>query len=404
MTTEDFFTTPDGPHFSAKKFLAAWNEKVIGSGKNAKTNDELNRLRSHTQTLWQNLNLDRTSLNRDYLDSAAGVQAYTASFLTTNVQRVFAIFTQKDVEKYIRETVSQLDELTLADVGSGPLSASVGTLAAITKILPQKRFSKIRVLAVERSEKIYSLGAELLKLACSEEVSLERFTSVVKLTSEINFALFANVLNELPEKHRKTFVTDVLKRTAPGAMTLLLEPGQETHSRKLADLRDELLPHLTEAKMRIVAPCFHIQKCPLSSASGRKDWCWFKIHWQRPEALAKIDTFTKLDHRDLNFSYVLFGPQVENHSTGYGRVVSDVIQFAPSGDARQRTLDYVLKNKINSFQAVESDLGAVKGKVLVCAHTGELEGVLAVGKTEAELARGRGLESSEGLFRFRERS
>ena len=95
---------------------------------------------------------------------------------------------------------------------------------------------------------------------------------------------------------------------------LILEPGQQSFSKKLIDFRSKAL----SSKFNVLAPCTHQDQCPMGE--GRKKWCHDTA--PKPSGINKFDLpFSK---NRLNFSYLFLSQNAENQNSGATRIVGDM--------------------------------------------------------------------------------
>lgn len=354
---QNFYDLDGSSFFDPQKYFLEW-KKLIGIESNDEQTNKrkIQSLGSHAQNLWKNFNEDRSELDKHYMETSAGLLAYVASFLTSNVERIFGLLSKNEnlnaLEHFLWE---DKEELVVADFGAGPLSATVGLLCTLEFLFSKnrqlKKPQKIIVYAVDRSEKIVTMGRSLIEksLLNSSCVSFHYVTSAVKIEKKIDITLCSNVFNEIPQKHHLKTALSIYERMNESSLLLILEPGQELHAKALGTLRDDLIEKTQDCS--IVSPCAHKKPCPMSSKSKRSDWCWFRHYWNPPAEQKTIDKLTKIDHTVLNYSYVFFykGNTLPPEFNFYARVVS------------------------NPFPASkESDLN----KILLCTNEGEIENIL----------------------------
>lgn len=376
---------------SGPAYLTAWN---------ARLGEQTQRLGAYVRALWSRFNEDRASLDKHYMDDAKDVDAYLAAFVLPNCERTFSILTSARArESLVRAArARKQDELRVLDFGCGPLSASVGALAALDTILdPADVPRQVTVIGVDRSETIFGEGVRLLEAglapAARDRVSVARVPTIDKAHGSFDLILCANVFNEIPPKHRVATAEKLIERLAPGGVLLILEPGQDVHARALGVLRDaQLTAHSESADvpLRVLGPCMHEKACPLSARSDRKDWCWFQHGWEPPEKLVAIDRFARLSHEDLNFSFVLFAHDRPESLAGrpFARVVSSPIHLAASsGDAFHKTARYAATNPAahvdpqtvsRVFDAIATAHGELE-KLILCTRDGALEAAFSPG-------------------------
>lgn len=339
----NFYSVKNKYIFDTDMYLEEWEKYLDFSyDERVEKKSSLQSLAAYVRNLWQVFNEERKDLDKYYMDSAVGQKAYFAAFLLPNIERVFSLLSQNENAVIIEKILAEdQDELVLADFGAGPLSASVGFLAVLESILGYKPHikvpKKIRIYAVDRSEKIVNMGKQLLEPALSDKNKVEIIwvTSAEKIPESVHIIFCANILNEIPEKHRlKTLKLVYSKLFANGAL-LILEPGQQVHAKNLGALRDDFFKCTDDCE--IISPCAHQKSCPLSAKVLRKDWCWFRHSWNPPKSLALIDKLAKIDHHELNYSFLFLqkAPTVKA-SQFYARCVSDELHMKE--DVQQKFL------------------------------------------------------------------
>ncbi|MBX9703727.1 MAG: hypothetical protein K2X39_06205 [Silvanigrellaceae bacterium] len=344
----------------------------------------IQRLASNAFKIWKAFNEDRTLLDKYYMDTWTSLQAYAASFLLPNIERIFSLLAdERHFVELQKAIASQREEFVVMDFGSGPLSASVGFLAALSYAQSQgiELPKVIKIYAVERSQKSFELGKMLIESAIIEgetKIIIERLSSQEKLPKKINLALAANIFNEIPEKHQIKTLHSLLSYLADEALFLIIEPGQETHARRLSALRDEALQNQSNKKknqqegavahptptLKVIGPCLHDKPCPLGEHSGRKDWCWFRHSWNPPLLLSLLGKYSKIDYYELNFSYLM----LKNENISRDHHVDLVHSALPSSLARcvsdPFAVDLFKSNKLMQY---------VKNNVLTAYGTSSLE-------------------------------
>lgn len=382
-----------------KIYLEEWTKKLdILSPVGEFSKPKVQSLGSLTQNLWSQFNTGRDEVNpliknKNYMESASDIRAYSASFLLPNIERVFSLLIKDENSTCLKNHfLTEKEELVIADFGSGPLSASVGFMCVLeyllqmsTELYPPK---KIKIFAIERSEKIYQYGLELLQKSLLNKIPviIERITSPEKIPDNIHIALCANIFNEIPVKHRLGNLNILYSKMNLNGAILIVEPGQEIHAKALGKLRDDFL--LTAEQCEIISPCAHQKPCPLSNATTRADWCWFRMGWNPPEALKEIEKYSKIDHHFLNFSYLFLTKTHSRVSEPYfARIVSDKLNVNLT---KKAALDYFLHN-MEQGEKEELLYSAEHGnllKVLLCSQDGSLKSSLFDEMDEERFKRG----------------
>lgn len=383
-------------------------EKTIFS-QSPPTPAQLQSVSDLTRELWSHFNTDRTLLDRDYMSDEKMLNAYLASFFLPNIERARCVATKPRVLDTLAD-VANLESVNIIDFGSGPLSASIGFLLAVNQFrsrLPagDSRALRVHITAVERSERAVRKGESMLKASLSGNVQVEvtRSTSVPK-NGKYQVILAANVFNEIPEKHRQKTLESLIATldSSSANLALIIEPGQEVHSRNLAGMRDNLLAQNSVSDLRVIAPCPHQSPCPLSSAAKRNDWCWFKGYFKRPPLLLEIDRRSRIEHNELAFSFLaLSSAQKNGRKMPWGVCVSDEMPVGDESDKPKR-LNYFRNNLVRNLEAppisILENIAASGAKTKICGPSGAyLAGLRLRTPEDKLLERGQELDS-ESVF------
>jgi ribosomal protein RSM22 (predicted rRNA methylase) len=409
------FYEVEGKYFlNLSKYMDEWENYIgIYAKDGSEKKGAAQSLASHVQKLWNHFNQERDKLDKHYMESAIGLQSYVSSFLLPNIERVFSTLV-KDENIFAIESLftQEKEEVIIADFGCGPLSGSVGILSLLEYIFSKNHNlivpKKILIYAIDRSEKIVEFGSKFIKRSGfpDTQVSIERLTSSEKIVKLPHIVLCINIFNEIPEKHRLKTLKSLYSKTQEGGVVLIMEPGQEEHSKALGSLRDDFVE--TAEDCEIISPCAHKKACPLSARSIRKDWCWFRHAWNPPKTLSLIDKFSKVDHHELNFSYIFLQKnKVRSAEKYFARCVSD--EFAIDIKGNKAQLNYFENNLIsgekNEFLEMASYDGGIN-KILLCTNSGDLESAFVIADPDQkEYRRGRRIkEDSELYMRAKERN
>jgi ribosomal protein RSM22 (predicted rRNA methylase) len=397
------------------KFMDEWKKKCELHTGDIKT--KCQSLGSHSKTLWSFFNEERnedkqTLKNKHYMETPQGLQAYIASFLLPNIERVFSLLVRDENSVTLKNICKKSQsELTIADFGSGPLSATIGLFCALEYLASQDENliipEAIKIYAIERSEKIFMQGKELLENSIfpNNKIHIERITSVEKLPEQIDVSLCVNVFNEIPSKHRIGNLKKIAEKLTHNGILFILEPAQEQHSKELGHLRDTFL-QTEDLNFQIISPCTHKKPCPLANSTTRKDWCWFRHGWNPPYLLKEIDKFSKIDHHFLNFSYLLMTKNsLPVHEMIYARSVSEKLNIDLN---HKNTLEFFKHNMVqgdeNNFLMKAQH--EIFSKMLLCTQDGSLNSILIEEEnTSFEYKKGMRIQKKDSLeFLFKERN
>ncbi len=126
---------------------------------------------------------------------------------------------------------------------------------------------------------------------------------------KFNLWLMSYYLNETlspPEKLAQTLMRDWGRHLEDEGIVIIVEPALKLQSRRLLELRRELLLEKDRQKadwFQILLPCLGHQSC--GALSNPEDWCHEDVSWWRPPYFRKIDAMAGLDRKTLPFSYLV---------------------------------------------------------------------------------------------------
>jgi hypothetical protein len=290
----------------------------------------------------------------------------------------------------------------MVDYGAGPLTATLAMALVLAEISQSADFEtnksskskgqkhplqlKLKSIVVESGDDIFAAGELLLDQLREHLFDSGIEVEIVRASlrsaehfgpAESDIVIAANALNELSSSTRRDLQKFIGRCIDHKALVLVVEPGQDTHSKTMAAFRDSLLESHPDAN--ILGPCPHRQSCPLGPNSAKPDWCWFRMQWQPTNWTTVLDERTGLKHSDLNFCYFIMGPKAKSTVTApWGRIVSDRINLETSPVAvRRRLLTYLKTNSPQRSLPFEDKvmLNGPLSKTLVCTREGTLVGV-----------------------------
>ncbi|OFZ19732.1 MAG: hypothetical protein A2X94_16910 [Bdellovibrionales bacterium GWB1_55_8] len=117
---------------------------------------------------------------------------------------------------------------------------------------------------------------------------------------------FLNECLDPPSDIARALVDGWDRHLEEGGLVILVEPALRAQSRKLLELRKELLAVFEKRKSdqyRILLPCLGHQAC--GALSSEQDWCHEDVSWWRPPYFRVIDKMSELDRKSLPFSYLV---------------------------------------------------------------------------------------------------
>lgn len=362
------------------KYLHAWslcifNNKNLATLSTPERVKEQQKLAASVKKIWKLFNAGRKNLTKHYLEEPDFLRAYAASFLIPNVQRIYSIAQSSDVFPQLENLTTENKTLRIIDFGSGPLAASTGIVAALC----HNNLVNFEITAVERSHAAFQMGNDLLTAAFvkPERLRTSVAPSIQKVEGTANVIVAANVFNEIPEAHREKTLRSLMEKLENNGVLIILEPGQDVHSRALSSLRNSILKNPPFA-FRILAPCLHRNPCALHSKSERPDWCWFQNTWKPPMLLAELDKYSGLRHEELNYSYwVIQKTRTHAEVQHFARVLSNPIPVG-GGQKGMSFLRWARANTLADNQGLLRKATAESTflKTLLCTNEGDLESAI----------------------------
>jgi len=253
--------------------------------------------------LWHVFTTDRADSLKDYFRQAKYKRAYLGYYLPVYAAKIALILKRSQDEGLIE--IDPSGEISMVDIGAGPLTATFGAMLAFQKI--------DHSTAIDRSESPMRSGRELIREIYPDFKSLKLVSANLfsatrnALHSSPNLAIMAHVLNELAQRESDIerlaeWIARVTSGLAPEGRFLIVEPATRVATRNLMKIRDLLKE---SGDVEILAPCTGAELCPLLMERG--NWCHSEIPWARPKIIAQLDAHLGLDHRSLQYSYLLLG-------------------------------------------------------------------------------------------------
>jgi len=213
-------------------------------------------------------------------------EAYTLYYTPINAAKVLHLLPQ----------VAPLPHsLRLLDFGSGPGTAALAFLAGLECCLD--------VHCVETSPAMRSVAQRLLESwRGASSVSRLSVSSAMPArdAGEFDIIIAANSVAELGEDQSRSTLEELVARLSPNGILILLEPGQQAHTRRLMQLRDWLVASLTP-----IYPCTTAEACPMLAASA-DDWCHTSLTWRQPPLSRQLDKLLGFNKHRIKFSAFIF--------------------------------------------------------------------------------------------------
>jgi ribosomal protein RSM22 (predicted rRNA methylase) len=190
----------------------------------------------------------------------------------------------------------QLAIKSLLDLGSGPGTASLATLASF----PQME----ELTLVDKDTQFQSLALDFLpSYGPAIQYELEDITRFMPQKS-YDLVVCSYALNELMQDKIEKVITTAWNATQQ--VLILIEPGTPFGFSIIKQARQLLI----KAGAYIVAPCTHHQACPLQG----NDWCHFSAHVGR-SFVHRLTKNADLSYEHEKYSYIIFARQAFNRPT-----------------------------------------------------------------------------------------
>jgi ribosomal protein RSM22 (predicted rRNA methylase) len=189
-------------------------------------------------------------------------------------------------------------ELNVLDFGSGPGTAALSLLASSA--------ASFNFTCIDHSAGMRSIAQKVIAAwpAAERQVQVSCHAQLsVTQGQQYDIVCAANSLAELHEDECSKVLSSLLSVLAPGGTLLLLEPGQQTHTRRLMGIRDRLLQ--SDSNLSVLFPCTRHDACPMLRASAH-DWCHGTLEWRQPPLNAQLDAELGFNKHRIKYSAFVF--------------------------------------------------------------------------------------------------
>ena len=267
------------------------------------------------------LNDQGKGLNPYWKDSSKPAHlrlAYFLYFMPPNLFRVASVWSELARLGYRWPKT----EFRGIEFGAGPASGACG-IAAGERYAPVGLPKSGNWALIEQDKAILELGCKWAKSYFdylnpgTDTWDLRPFHRKIDVTQgflpksapTFNLWLMSYYLNETEvpvAELAKTLVRDWTRHLADEGIVILVEPALKMQSRKLLELRSELLKEReTQGAdwLQVLLPCLGHQACGALAAPD--DWCHEDVSWWRPPYFRKLDAMVGLDRKSLPFSYLV---------------------------------------------------------------------------------------------------
>lgn len=188
--------------------------------------------------------------------------------------------------------------LRVLDLGSGPGTAGLAILASLEQ--------SINLTCVEQSAPMRTVAEKLLSTfrGRGQLRNLSLLPALPSPTTEpFDLIIAANVLAEFNTAEGEETAVALSRRLADDGHLLIIEPGQQLHTRRLMALRDVLLK--SDKDLTPIFPCLRRDGCPMLQSS-ESDWCHGSIEWAQPRLNAHLDDLLSFNKHRIKYSAMIF--------------------------------------------------------------------------------------------------
>jgi Mitochondrial small ribosomal subunit Rsm22 len=245
--------------------------------------------------------------------------AYFLSFMPGNLFRMASIWTELSRLGYRWPEAQSV--LKAIEFGAGPATGSCGILAG-EKHAPLGLPKDGNFALIEQDRATLALGEKWMTtlqswLGTGAGYATRPFHRKLnpsegwlpRTAPRFNLWLMSFVLNEFeesPQSLAKSLLEAWDRHLEEDSLIILMEPAMRLQSRRLLELRKELLTLIAgkSAPFQLLLPCLGHQAC--GALADSEDWCHEEVSWWRPPYLRTLDDLTGLDRKSLPFSYLVF--------------------------------------------------------------------------------------------------
>jgi len=273
------------------------------------------------------LTKERESLPAAYLKDEGLRRAYIEYFLPSNLYKIHIPL--KELSLHPKE-IFKKERLRVLDIGSGPGTATLGTLDffSMKENRPILEFTAVDHVAenLRDAEALFKDRSPKEATLATLKSSIEKMENLIK--GQFDIIILSNLLNEVAHNDAeriakrveilKSLITNFL--SADGSC-IIIEPALRETSREMLMVRNGLL----DEGLHIYSPCLMGDKCP--ALENPKDWCHEDVPWEPPAIVKEVDRLTGLRKDSLKFSYLILREDGISLTDIYGedsfRVVSE---------------------------------------------------------------------------------
>ncbi|QGY40716.1 rRNA methyltransferase [Pseudodesulfovibrio cashew] len=279
------------------------------------------KLKYDIRDMSRGLTTERSERKIDYLSEARFLSPYLTYFLPWNLYRMSRLFTGLELDIP--------DGSEVADLGSGPLT----TVMALWMSRPHLRERRINFTCMDRAPKSLQAGLKLFNAVAGENSPWRVRTVKANFTDHIkrkaDLVIAANAFNELDWSGRVARPqAEKLAQHMAGATTetgriLLIETGVRLTGRIIAEMRTQLM----QTGFKPIAPCPHVEECPMPATGQGAPWCHFNFSVKdAPTWLQTLSAEARLEKEGVSMNF-LYLSRKGGKDWGAVRIISEPFKF-----------------------------------------------------------------------------
>jgi hypothetical protein len=266
-------------------------------------------------------------LGRDYLHAPQTLGAYLWYFLPWNMLRLARLLGGLVFEPPAGAVI--------VDVGAGPLTL----VQALALARPDLLARELHFYCLDstpkpmrQGRKLYFGLLDLLGATSSWRTHLVHapWQAGLRDAPQADVLTAVNFMNELPWHRRDPlgeqvgeFFGSLSDHVRDSGQCLFMEPGNRLGGKLTSMLRESAVAR----GWNVLAPCTHVQPCPMLGNLRETSWCHFSVSTQGcPDWLTALSREAELAKRDLSLSFThLAGPEGARpkHSGDKARIISN---------------------------------------------------------------------------------
>ncbi|WP_245628683.1 ASKHA domain-containing protein [Salidesulfovibrio brasiliensis] len=267
----------------------------------------------------RSLTTDRSEARKIYMSEGKFLSAYLYYFLPWNLYRFTRLFggLAPDLQ----------DGATIADLGSGPLTAPLALWIA----RPELRYRKLNFICIDKAPASMQAGMDIFKALtkavagkCPWRFKLIKGDITKPMREKADLVIAANAFNELNWAGKNAdslggkIAKTLLGGVKPEGNVLLIETGVRLTGRIISIMRERLM----ENGLTPLAPCPHSGACPMPGTSHGR-WCHFNFDVKdAPQWLEDITRKARLTKKSVSLNFLYLSRDSERRE-GMARAVSE---------------------------------------------------------------------------------